>query len=178
MSADTARLFIALWPPPAVRDAALRHAAQWAWPRRARLVREDKVHMTLHFLGAVPHDRVDALTAALGHAPFAPCDLRLDHGEVWPGGIAVLACRDVPPELPALHRVLAAALRDAGLVPERRPWRAHLTLARQAQGAMPPEDGQPIAWPVRDYVLVESDLRPPSHYRILARYPLPGCSPG
>jgi 2'-5' RNA ligase len=83
----------------------------------------------------------------------------------------VVGCRDVPPALPALHRSLAAAIRDIGLAPEHRPWRAHLTLARQAQGAMPPPDDAAIAWPVRDYVLVESDLRPPSQYRIVARYP-------
>jgi RNA 2',3'-cyclic 3'-phosphodiesterase len=168
MPADTSRLFVALWPPAAVRDAALKHASRWSWPRRARLVRADKVHMTLHFLGAVPRQRVAALTAALAGVPFTPCDLRLDRGEVLPGGIAVLGCSEVPPELPALHRQLAAALREVGRTPETRPWLAHLTLARQARGAVPPPDGPDIVWPVRGCVLVESDLRPPTQYRILA----------
>src|SRR4029450_6447491 len=66
----SARLFLALWPPSEVLDAALRHAAQWSWPRGARRVRPDKVHMTLHFLGAVPRDHIDALVDALA-VPFA-----------------------------------------------------------------------------------------------------------
>src|SRR4029450_10107463 len=32
----SARLFLALWPPSEVLDAALRHAAQWSWAPRAR----------------------------------------------------------------------------------------------------------------------------------------------
>jgi len=165
-----ARLFLALWPPPAVRDAALRHAAQWSWPRSARRVRPDKVHMTLHFLGPVPRERIDALVGALA-VPFEPCDLRLDHGEVWPGGIAVLGCRVVPAALPALHARLGEALQRFGRAPERRPWRPHLTLARRAQAAVPPPLDVDLVWPVGGYVLVESDLRPPTQYRVMASWP-------
>lgn len=171
MPADTARLFIGLWPPLAVRDAALRHADRWSWPHRARRVHADKIHMTLHFLGAVPRERIAVLTAALAAVPFALCDLHLDRAELWPGGIAVLGCSDVPPELPALHARLADALRRIGLAPESRPWRPHLTLARQAQGAVPPADDDTIVWPVGGHVLIESDLRPPGRYRILAAWP-------
>jgi 2'-5' RNA ligase len=166
----SARLFLALWPPSEVLDAALRHAAQWSWPRGTRRVRPDKVHMTLHFLGAVPRDHIDALVDALA-VPFAPCDLRLDEGAVWPGGIAVLGCRAVPLALPQLHAQLGEALLRRGRAPERRPWRAHLTLARQAQGAVPPSGHADIVWPVRGYVLVESDLRPPTQYRVIASWP-------
>jgi 2'-5' RNA ligase len=168
--ADSARLFIGLWPPDAVRDAALRHAGQWSWPRRARRVRPDKVHMTVHFLGAVPRERIAALTDALAE-PFEPFELRLDHAELWPGGIAVLGADTVPSEAIALHARLRDAIERLGLTPERRPWRPHLTLARQAQGAVPPARHEAIAWPVRGFVLVESDPRPPTGYRVIASWP-------
>jgi len=169
-SAATARLFIGLWPPESVRDEVLRHAERWSWPRGARRVRGDKVHMTLHFLGAVPRERIAALTAALA-VPFEPFELRLDHGELWPHGIASICPDAVPAALPALHGRLADALRRVDLVPEARPWRAHVTLARDAQGARPPTARDDIAWPVNAYALIESDLRPPAGYRVIASCP-------
>ena len=165
-----ARLFIGLWPPGTVREAVLRHAERWSWPRGVRRVRGDKVHMTLHFLGALPRERVADLRDGLAVA-FEPFALHLDRDAVWPGGIAVLDPTVVPPALPALHARLGDALQRCGITPERRPWRAHLTLARRAQGAVPPVDGAGIDWPVEGYALIESDLRPPARYRVIAAWP-------
>jgi 2'-5' RNA ligase len=166
---DTARLFVGVWPPDEVRDAVLRHAERWSWPRGARRVRGDKVHMTLHFLGAVPRERVDGLTHALA-VPFEPFSMRLERGAVWPGGIAVLEPEVVPPQLQRLHARLGDALQAVGMATERRAFRAHLTLARQAQGAAPPAESAGIEWPVDEYVLIESDLRPPTRYRVIRRW--------
>jgi 2'-5' RNA ligase len=166
---DSARLFVGLWPPDDIREAVLRHAERWTWPRGARRVRGDKVHMTLHFLGDVPRERIPALAQALT-VPHAPFRLRLQRGAVWPGGIAVLEPDVVPPELPELHATLGEALRRVGITPERRPYRAHLTLARRAQRALPPAEPAGIEWPVDGYLLMESDLRPPTQYRVIARW--------
>ncbi|HEX6362697.1 MAG TPA: 2'-5' RNA ligase family protein, partial [Albitalea sp.] len=101
---------------------------------------------------------------------FQPMDLRLDHAALWPGGIAVLGSSAVPPALLALHERLGQALQAAGVPPERRPLRAHVTLARQAQGAVPPPPGEPVSWRAERYVLVESDTRPPTQYRVVASW--------
>lgn len=149
------RLFIALWPGSATRDALVAHARQWRWPPAARLTAAERMHITLHFIGDVAADRVDPVAARLD-VGFEPFDLRLTQPEVWKGGIAVLCAEAIPPALVALHQRLAARLQDLALPVEQRPLRVHATLARKAQGAglPPPAD---IDWPAREgYALVRS----------------------
>ena len=164
-----ARLFIGLWPPDDVREAVMEHAARWSWPRGTRLVRRDKVHLTMHFLGSVPDDRIGALARGI-ELPFEPFELQLTHGELWPGGIAVLAPRVVPPALSELHERLGRALGGLDHAPERSQLRAHVTLARHARHALPPTQDDDIRWAVQGYALIESDRRPPTTYRTLASY--------
>ncbi|HEX6706456.1 MAG TPA: RNA 2',3'-cyclic phosphodiesterase [Albitalea sp.] len=172
---DVARVFVGVWPPDEVRDAVVRHAAGWSWPRGAALVRPDKLHMTLHFLGDVARERLPGLMDALA-VSCQPFELRLERGELWPGGIAVLAPSATPEPLLELHARLGQALDAFGIVPERRKLRAHVTLARRAQGAVVPAQREDIVWSVDGFALLESDRRPPSAYRILRSYP--GLHPG
>ncbi|HUG22466.1 RNA 2',3'-cyclic phosphodiesterase [Piscinibacter sp.] len=167
-NAEPLRLFVGLWPDDAVRDAVCAHQQRWTWPSRAVKVRRDKLHLTLHFLGAVPPDRVAGLAEAL-YGPFDPFELHLDRADIFRGGIAVLRTRSVPEALTALHQRLHRTLdalqmpsARAGLVP-------HVTLARKAQEALPPPEPPDIRWHVSGYVLVQS--RPPAPYRIVNEYP-------
>lgn len=153
--ATTARLFTALWPPATVREAVLAQCAHWHWPPGARRVAPDKLHLTLHFLGSVPAARLAELDRALA-GPVEPFDLCFDGAAVWANGVALLVPSRLPPELVALHRRQATALRALGLAVEPRRWRPHLTLARDARGATPPAAAPAIAWPVQGAVLVQS----------------------
>jgi 2'-5' RNA ligase len=168
-AAPTARLFLGLSPPDPVREALQRHADCWAWPRGAARVRPDKLHATLHFIGAVPRARVPELVAGLA-VPFEPFELHLHRVEVWPGGIAVVGPAVAPPALVPLHAGLHRALEDLGLSSARPTLRPHVTLARRARGAIPPAERDDIVWPVDGYALIESDLRPPTQYRIVAAW--------
>lgn len=56
-----ARLFLALWPDPAVRHQLRAARDAWQWPRGATPVHADKLHLTLHFLGDVPGARLPEL---------------------------------------------------------------------------------------------------------------------
>jgi 2'-5' RNA ligase len=153
---DTARLFLALWPSPALSDRIARHDAAWQWPPAARRVAPEQWHITLHFLGAVPMLRIPGLAQVLA-VPFMPFELKLDRPEVWPGGIAVLGAGAVPDALAQLHADLAAALHAAGLPVESRAFRPHVTLARHAQGAVRPAAPPPVLWRAdRGYWLVRS----------------------
>src|SRR5690348_13471718 len=89
-SSDQARLFLALWPDPAVREALRVWREAWTWPRGASPVATSKLHMTLHFLGNQPRERLDALLDGFA-VPFSPFSVRLDMAELWHNGIAVLA---------------------------------------------------------------------------------------
>lgn len=152
---NTTRLFLALWPPRAVRDDLRAWRDAWTWPRRATPVPADKLHLTLHFLGALPEARLSALIDGVA-VPFEP--FRLDFGRpaLWPHGIAVLEPCAAPPELLALHARLGAALVNLGLQPEARRYRPHVTLARRAGGGAMAPAGPPIAWQADSYALVES----------------------
>ena len=98
----------------------------------AAVVRADKLHVTLHFLGQVPADRVDAVREGIA-LPMTPFELTLREPRVWPGGIAVLES-DAPPALLELHVRLGLALDALGLPVEQRPYRPHVTLAKGAWG--------------------------------------------
>lgn len=166
---DSARLFLALWPEPAVREALRSRRDAWAWPRGASPVHTDKLHMTLHFLGNQPRARLPELLDAFT-VPFTPFELRLDVAELWHGGIAVLSPQNPPQPLFALHAQLAQALAGLGLQPEARAYRPHVTMARRAAGAGIPPIGEVLDWQIDGYALVESRPGNDGGYAVLRTY--------
>jgi 2'-5' RNA ligase len=168
-TSGTTRLFLALWPDPAIRAALVQWRDAWAWPRWAAPVRDDKLHVTLHFLGNLPSTRVPELVLGLG-VPFEPFQLTLGHAKLWPHGIAVLEPDSAPEALTQLHARLAEALPGLGLQPEERKFRPHVTLARHAANAVAPSDGPLVSWDVRRYALVESQPGNGGGYTVLKYY--------
>lgn len=167
--APTARLFLALWPSARVREQLAAHVSQWQWPAGARVYAADDWHLTLHFIGAVPRERLPQLLHDL-HAPLLPFELQLDQPQAWPQGLAVLTPSEVPPALLALHEQLRQRLLAHGLPVEERAFRPHVTLARRATNAMAPSAPLAVRWPVQDYVLVESTPHQALRYRVLWRH--------
>ena len=166
---STRRLFLALWPDPAVRHQLKEWRDAWAWPRGASPVATDKLHVTLHFLGNQPSDSLPALLDGLA-VPFTPFRLQLGVAELWHNGIAVLSPPAPPAELLALHAALSAALPGLGLEPEARAYRPHVTMARRARGAEVPQSGPEIDWQIDHYALVESKTGDGGGYTVLREY--------
>jgi 2'-5' RNA ligase len=155
-ASDSLRLFIGLWPPPAAHEALLAHVQSWNWPTSARRTQPQRLHVTLHFLGEVPAQRLPQLRAGLQLENDA-FELHLDQPGVWPGGIAVLEAGAVPQPLAALHARLAERLRALALPVESRRYRPHVTLARKAFGARPPAASVAVCWSAPGgYALVRS----------------------
>jgi len=165
----TARLFLAVWPGPAARGATLALRDSWHWNATARLMRPDQLHLSLHFIGAVPRSRLPALIDGL-RVPFTPFDVVLDRPGQWAHGIAVLQPGVLPSGLLQLHASLQQALQQLGLPVETRAYKPHVTLARRAESASPPETITPLRWRARSYALAESVAGPPRRYRVLQRY--------
>ncbi len=163
------RLFLALWPDDVGRQAMAEHTRSWAWPEQS--VRYDPLdwHVTLHFLGNVPAQRLPELATGLD-LPFDHFDLVLDRPQQWPHGLAVLGASTLPDHLVDLHRRLARAITVLGLPVEQRPYRPHATLARNAQTAVPPQDCAPVVWSVREYSLALSTGRVGERYVVIGRY--------
>jgi RNA 2',3'-cyclic 3'-phosphodiesterase len=166
------RLFLALWADDATRATLAAWQHTWQWPPGAKLVAPERLHLTLHFIGNVPAARRAELSTLL-RVPFEPVDLAFGAGSVWPGGIAVLQPSATPRALADLHARLAQALRSAALPAEERPYRPHVTLARKAGAAIPPEAGASLRWRADSgYVLVQS-LANGGGYDVLERFSRP-----
>jgi RNA 2',3'-cyclic 3'-phosphodiesterase len=162
------RLFLALWPDDATRDALAAHQAAWRWPAGSRTVAPAQLHLTLHFIGPVDASRLPPLRAALDGIAAGRIPWSFGRLAVWPRGAAVIEPLAVPVAAQALHAALADVLRAQGLIPEARRWRPHLTLARHARAAAPPAMASPLAWTAAGFELVQSA----GGYRRLARWAL------
>jgi len=173
------RLFVAIEPPPAVRDRLL---AAMGGISGSRWQRDDQLHLTLRFIGEVDRHTAQDIAAALGHVHAAPFDLSL-------GGFGVFDRRGVPDALwcgvtpqDALHGVynkVAQALVRVGVAPETRAFHPHITLARLGRRSGPVEGfvtAAPLAGPpfrVDGFVLYESILsQDGAFYRAVERYAL------
>jgi len=175
----TRRLFFALWPDEAQRDE-LEHAAAKAVRRcGGRPVPISNLHVTLAFLGSVAIARIPELQriarehAALPamHAPISLSFARLVH---WKE--AQILCALSAPES-ADARALAVALQAAtaaiGLSPDRKPFQAHVTLARKVlrPGTLPPL--RPVLWSFDTFALIDSRTEPSGPvYSVIESYPL------
>jgi 2'-5' RNA ligase len=168
LAAPVARWFIALWPDDATRDALQALQARWSWPPHARPTRAERLHLTLHFLGALPEGALVPLCDALDAVRAAPPRWSLRCSALWRGGTATVEPARIPAAARTLHDALAEVLRAQGLGLEDRPWRPHVTLARCARGALAPAAFDPIEWTARGFELVGSD----AGYRRVARWPL------
>jgi 2'-5' RNA ligase len=167
-----ARLFLAIWPDPAVRASLARLRDEWTWPDAARPVPDERLHLTLHFIGSFPGEGVDLLGEHLASVPPRPMTLRATGFELWRGGIAVL-CLEPEPALAALHEALGSALSALGVPLESRPFAPHVTLARRALHARRPQTPPDLAWHAEGHALVESITGSNASYRLVRTYPGP-----
>ena len=172
--AQSRRLFFALWPDADVRRQLYAAAGAVHAACGGRSMREENLHLTLAFLGAVAPERI-ATVFDLAATVVMPCfDWQLDRlGSfrriAWLGGETV-------PALSELAKQLAQRLRQQGFSIEERPFAAHVTLVRDAHcerlvSVAPP---LPIVWAVKEFVLVESQAAAGGvRYVVIGRWPLP-----
>ncbi len=163
------RLFLALWPDDDFRRQLAEHCSRWTWPAGSVLYQPCDWHMTLHFIGAVDTDLLDAIGTGVD-VPFHPFELLLDQPQQWPHGLATLCAGTVPTPLHLLRDQLSQQLRALDLPEDPRPYRPHVTLARRAHGAIAPPVAAPLRWGVRGYALIASTGDKGQRYRVLRRY--------
>lgn len=154
-AAGIARLFLALWPDDSTRAALAQCRDAWAWHAGAAQEPTERLHLTLHFLGAVPQRRLPELIDGL-RVPCGRFTLCLDCVQRWPNDIAVLTPVAVPQALLALHAALRDGIEGLDLATETRRWRPHVTLARHAGDSAVPAQTSPVHWHVHGYALVAS----------------------
>ena len=123
------RLFAALPIPEEIADALLRR--QQGIPR-ARWRTPEQMHITLRFFGEVPESTAADIDVELGGVSGPPRELRLEGAGAFGEGQTVRALWAGVSDSPELRRLAGrceAAARRAGLKPESRAYRPHVTLA-------------------------------------------------
>lgn len=154
--------------------------------RGARPVALESLHVTLAFLGAVPEASVCAVreiarqvareggSAAVrgepAHAPLeerpemrpeaplaAPLDVTLDTLEHWRRAQLLCATGSrKPTRVIALAGRLRAALSAGGFRPDLKPFRPHVTLARQVRSVLTGAPLPTVTWDFDAFALIES----------------------
>lgn len=173
------RLFFALWPEPELAAGLAAHATDIAGRYQARPMRQDTIHLTLHFLGDVAETALPRLVEAGASVHAAPFVLDIDRLAVWQHNHLLWAgCRETPVALLELVGELRSALLAAGgsVGDVGRPFVPHLTLVRKLPAmaeafALPQIEA--MRWPCSRFVLVRSRLSALGpDYQTIAEFPL------
>ena len=167
------RLFFALWPDDATRDALYR-TGKWLHKHwGGRLMRADTLHITLAFLGSTPAGQLDALIACADRVQSDAFELILDQAGYWRHNrIGWLGASQTPPQHVELVGMLNSALQVAGFPVDGRPHVPHVTLLRKSSGGELPGCA-PVRWPIHEFVLVQSVTESDgAHYAVIRRWPL------
>lgn len=170
----TARVFFALWPDEGVRGELARAAKLLHGACGGRITRPENVHLTLVFLGDIERRRLDDLREAAAGVRAPAHVLPLERfGWFRRNRVAWAGPEHTPAETLELVHGLEAALKQARFAFDVRPWEAHITLLRKAECGKSLPGLAPVRWPLREFVLVESELSPGgSVYRIIGRWDL------
>lgn len=154
MTATTRRLFFAFWPDEQLRRQ-LETARNGLFPLSGRPVAVAGLHVTTAFLGAVSQARLPALLALCG--PVPPFTITFDRLEHWPKPrVLVAATTHLRNDLRECVDGLWQRLDRLGFARETRPFRPHVTLARDVRSVRAGLRWDPLPWPVERLALVES----------------------
>lgn len=121
------RIFVALQPTPAFRDAlALVQERLWAAGVTGRYLTPDNLHLTLAFIGMWPEDISGLLPAV--RQPFP---ITLSHVGVFPKARVLWAGVEPSEALDSAARDVRQALAEAEIPFDRQAFNPHITLARK-----------------------------------------------
>ena len=157
------RTFVAVFPPPEVREALIHAARDLPTSKAFRLIGPGKLHLTLKFLGDVAEDDLSRVKQALEqlrgrHEPF---EVETSGFGAFPSErkarILWAGVGEGSGPLRAVAKSIDDLLEPAGFERERRPYVPHLTLGR-ARGHGAKLDGASVSPPVHRFSVSGVDL--------------------
>jgi len=179
------RLFVAVIPPPEVRERALRELESLPWRGDVRWLPPENLHLTLKFLGETPEDGIPGIHGALGAAcgEYPAFDLTLQGAGAFPSldraRVVWAGAGEGSEVLEDLAGRIEDALAEVGFERDGRPFRPHLTLGKSRRGGAWLEDTErraelgPFRFGVGSVELVRSRLsQEGAAYSTVASYPL------
>jgi 2'-5' RNA ligase len=156
------RVFFGTYPPPDVARAvvAMRDRARaLVGDKGARWEHDDKLHLTLQFLGEQTEERTARaieIARTIKHAPF---ELSIGGYGVFPNERRPhVLWLGVQGDVAPLANALGAALKADGFAIEERAYHPHVTIARLRGAKLPPLPELPhtASFRVDRFVLLES----------------------
>jgi 2'-5' RNA ligase len=157
------RIFLALVPDAetAARVHRLAGVLKRAHRFSGRLIAPDRLHVSLFFVGGLPHAMVDEICHALTELRMPPFDVAFDRSVSFRGREGcrpfVLIGDDGPSELKSCHRAVGAALHHAGLrCRTGANFTPHVTLLYDVRSAEEHPIAEPIYWVASELVLIKS----------------------
>ncbi|KQY52365.1 RNA 2',3'-cyclic phosphodiesterase [Lysobacter sp. Root494] len=171
-------VFFGLMPDDATRERMLEtvESLRTAHDPQGRWLKPVRYHMTLHFLGTfseLPEDRIEAAIRAAEGLRAPAFDLVLDRAGSFSGGIGWLGCARTEPTLQQLWDELRQALaREHVSTKGHARFTPHVTVLRDSRKTMPDVPIEPVRWPVRELMLIDSQLGDHNEYRSLGRWRL------
>lgn len=165
------RLFIAVHLPEEV-SASIREWAEKLSGQSSfrKWVHPADYHVTVQFLGDTPSGRIPEIVQALqaavaSHEPFrlGILDAGVFGSNASPRILWAGLSGDIE-ALSALHQSVVSAMEVFGYVPEARPYRPHITVARKFEGKIPflmdliGTGPSPIQWKVNEISLFRTRL--------------------
>jgi 2'-5' RNA ligase len=162
------RLFVALELPEAARAALVAFRDAAADPEVWRPIAPEALHLTLAFLGGRPAGDVEVIEGVLREAAGPAPRLALAGAVLLPPRRARVLCAvldDRDGTLAALQARVSGGLAAAGVyTPEKRPYRAHATVARLRPRSRAPravsQAPEPLEFAGGPLTLFESRLHP------------------
>jgi len=169
MTASSHRVYFALWPTADTRAELAAAAAPLAAASGGRPVLASDLHLTLAFVGAVAPALLGTLARLAASIAWPSVALRFVCAEGWSAARAlVLLAPTPPPALIEARAGLCARLAALGVATDPRPFRPHVTIARDVPGAPAPVPAD-VRWTATQVALVESEPAPATaRYRPLA----------
>lgn len=149
-----------------------------------RWVRSSQLHITLKFLGETSFSRIEGLRSALRRISAPPFVLSVDRGGAFPNASAPrviwLGVGEGAEELKSLAGRVEFVSEEFGFPPEKRAFRAHLSIARSKDGRSMPAPlvsflGRlpSLVWKCDTFTLTRSELtKEGAVYTPIEEYPL------
>jgi 2'-5' RNA ligase len=157
MTESVRRLFFALWPSDTLRDQIEHETRHASHHSGGRVIPASNFHITLAFLGSVPDSRIPELQRCALATELQPFELVLQSINWWEQ--QELLCLEPVAGADALIEWVSRLhkpLRVGGFAIEHRPFRPHLTLARDVTRNHVIKPIKALHWKVERMELVES----------------------
>ena len=157
MSEKNHRLFFALWPDKTLRNKLQDQLKPFLSKHPAKKVPQHNWHITLAFLGSVTAEVKQCAQSNAGMVKTPAFDLILDKSGFFKRArVAWLGSQQCPEALSKLVEHLNQQLAPCGYQAEHKIYVPHMTVLRKAQKGLGIDSLEPIHWPVKEFVLVES----------------------